>query len=495
MVFVLACSVFAAASEPARVPVPPIEEAYLCAVIRHDPEKLVRLVREGGKPHHFASLFEAWRWEAADPDAPFGEPLALALLQKWGEVDPGNPLPDALAAWHRFVHQRVFPDLDALSARLATAGPFRYEYVRFRRDALAYLGARRGNAIEMWDEWFDSFSNANLLRVNAVLTLFLREAHFRVLMGQTEKAEARLRSAEHIVDLHDAAGRDDDEIAWQTALGRAAIARERLLLSLLAGDVAASRTRIAAGRDATGGAKARAGRVQFLEGLAASFARGIETAELDLRRPGWDDIIGVTPAALARFRERFAEKAFAAVDEIWSYGPADIPDDTRELEDELAVLTEEPLSRAAAAHFMESIQRAIAGERPLPSWIIPLYARVRRDFPRAAALGEVKLKPEADQFYRLFVSSLDFLLGDLSLRDKWIDSIRRGRGGDVELIAFARNAVREAVPSMILAMRERSKTTPAMGLLEYYFTLRELTGEDLGLDVERWLDWLSRKTG
>ncbi|MBN1417714.1 MAG: hypothetical protein JXP34_03000 [Planctomycetes bacterium] len=485
--------VILAASDPA--PISPLEEGYLSAILRHDPEKLVRVVRDGGQPRHFAALFEAWRWEAADPDAAFGEPLAAALLAKWREIDPQNPLPDILAAWHLFVHERAFPDVDPLAERLAAAGPFRYDYARFRVDALRYLGARRGNDIEMWDEWFDSFSNANLIRVNAVLTLVLREAHFRVLMGQTDEAEARLRVAERIADLHDSAGVRDDEIAWQTALGRAAIARERLLLALFAGDVAKARTLIDAGRDAVGGAKARAGRVQFIEGLAESFARGIETAELDLRRPSWDDIVGATASNLARFRTRFDDVGFAAVDEIWSYGPADIPDDTRDLEDQLAVLTEKPLSRAAAVHLMEFLQRTIASERPLPSWIIPLYARVRRDFPLAAALGEVRLKPEAEQFYRVFVSSLDFLLGDLSLREKWVDNIRLGLGGDLELIAFARNKVREAVPGIVLMMRERAKAVPAMALLEFYFALRELTGEDRGLDPERWMEWVSRKTG
>ncbi len=480
------------ASIGADVP-PRARELHLAGSLLGDRAKLQEAWRLAPRPEIAASLTETWLFElGADLDEELvGTPPFLEVLAAWEDQEPDNALVPCLRELFASSRESRLVDWERLTEAISTKRRIFFHYAPVRKATLGLLLTERGNRIESWVRWLGQAPLTNVGRISRLVQSCLFEARFLLLTGDPAGARRLIGLASRIAEQIEG---EDDEVALRKASLAGGVVQEQLLAALIAGAVPRVKELMVKYRTILEEERRILSRLSVIANLHRDLARAYALAYQEIRTVSLNDVASVNAATMAAFAEAVTKEGSKAVDGFWNYKNVPLDDFTSLLERHLDIFQEKELTRAAAGKFMDFLRTAVSSEKGVPTWVIPAFARVRKVYGNAAALGRKTISEHERRAYAWLTGALSFLVEKDGEEAKWLEAFTDGKARPYLLLAFAKHRITGAVPAIIEALGDAAENAPASSLLDYALCLRTLTGQDFGLDPDTWQQWLkSRK--
>jgi hypothetical protein len=474
----------------AEIP-PRARELHQAGSLLGDRTKLREAWQLAPCPEIAASLTETWLYElGADLDEELvGTPPFLGILALWEELEPDNALIPCLRELFRSARESRLPAWARLKEEIEWKRRIHFHFAPVRRDALHLVLKRRDNVIRSWLRWLGQAPLTNVGRVVRLGETCLLEARFKLLTGDADGAKELIALASAIAEKMSP---EDDEITVRKLSLRGGVLQEEILLDLAAGGGKNVEELISRFRANLEQERALVSRLAVLANLQTEFARAYAWAYQEIRTATWNDVASVDAGVMAAFAGAFVEKGAAAIDDFWTYRKVPLDDFTQALEKHLDVFREKELTRATAGRLMDFLRANVAAEKGIPTWVIPAFTRVKGVYRNAAVLGRKTVPERHEPTYAWVTGALSFLAEEDGDSEKWVKAFRMGQARPYLLLAFAKRRTASAVPAIIEALEKLTGEAPGSALLDYVLCLRTLTGQDFGLNAEKWRAWYDK---
>lgn len=468
-----------------------VKELQYAGTLRMDRAKLEEAWRMAATPEVAASLTNVWLFETnfrLDEEL-LGTPPFLAVLSAWEEKEPNNGLVCCLRTLFLSSRASRFPDWDRLGRALGKTSKIDFHYAPVRRGALAFLMDKRGNTIETWMHWLNAAGLNNVDRIIQLAHSCLMEARFLRFTGEPERANQVLAVAERIARLILS---DSDVVKLRQLSVLGGVYQEKIITAISIDGLAGCTGLMAEFRGNLAEQEKVSGRLSVLTGLQKNFTAAYHKSYLEVKPLTWSSVCSVDAPTMAKMAGTLVQQGCRGLDRFWTYRPVQLADFTEDLEKHAGIFSEETLSRASAGRFMDYLRKQLNQNKGMPTWTIPAFARVKKSYANAAGLGRVTLNDQHQAQFQWLMGALSFLTGErpqsTEVRE-WLKAFEDGKARPYLLLAFAKWRITDAVPVVLDVFKVLSDRAPSNLLMDYAFCLRALTGQNFGLNAQKWWAW------